>query len=113
MAKKIQIILVIFFVLAGLRLFFIYRGRHQPATAPTKTATSNLNADDYVVPTQTHAYDLKSAKEALASKTIWVKAGYQIYFYPYVGGRVDFKHPAGLLPPLDRIQVTNVIQRSE
>jgi len=37
MAKKIQIILVIFFVLAGLRLFFIYRGRHQPATAPTKT----------------------------------------------------------------------------
>lgn len=111
MAKKIQIVLLIFFVLVGIRLFLIYRERNAPVAAPNAApANPNFSADDYVVPTQTHAYDLKSAKDALVGKTVWVKAGNQIYYYPYAGGRVDFKHPAGLLPPLDNLGITNVVQ---
>lgn len=111
MTKKIQIVLLAFFIVAGIRVFLIYRERHAPM--PTSSAAPpnpNFSADDYVVPTQTHAYDLKSAKEDLTGKTVWVKSGNQIYYYPYASGRVDFKHPAGLLPPLDKIVITNVIQ---
>ncbi len=111
MSRRVQIIILIFLVLIGLRVFFIYRERNAPAPAPRQAAPNpNFSADDYVVPTQVHAYDLKSAKEALDGKTVWVKAGNQIYFYPYASGRVDFKHPAGLLPPLDKLEITNVIQ---
>ena len=110
MSTRTKIILLVFFVLAGLRVFFIYRGRHAPAPAPKAPASAKLNADDYVVPTQVHAYDPKSAKEALNGKTVWVKAGYQTYYYPYSGGHIDFKHPAGTLSPLEKLDVTNVIQ---
>lgn len=110
MKKRLQIILLIFFVLAGIRLFLIYRGRHAPAPAPKAPPTSNLSSDDYVVPTQVHVYDLKSAKEAVDGKTVWVKSGYQVYYYPYAAGRVDFSHPVGLLPPLEKLEITNLIQ---
>jgi hypothetical protein len=110
MKKRIQLILLIFFIVAGIRLFLIYRGRNAPAPAPKAApANPNLSADDYVVPTQVHAYDLKSAKEAVDGKTVWVKSGYQVYYYPYAGGRVDFNHPTGLLPPLEKLQITNLI----
>ena len=110
MARKIQIIFVVFLVLVGIRLFFIYRERHEPVATPTVAPTSAMNADDYVVPAQTHAYDLKSTKEALDGKTVWVKSGNQLYYYPVAGGRVDFNHPAGLLPPIDKLEITSVIQ---
>ena len=97
--------------MAAIRIFIIYRGRHAPAPVPNAAvAKPNLSEDDYVVPTQVHAYDLKSAKEALDGKTIWVKAGNQVYYYPYSGGRADFKKPVGLLPPLGKLEIANVIQ---
>ena len=111
MRKQIQIILLVFLVLAGVRLVLIYRGRHASPVAPsTALPTTTLNADDYVVPTQVHSTDLKSAKEDLTGKRVWVKAGNQVNYFPYAGGQVDFKHSAGLLPPLKTLQVTNVIQ---
>ncbi|MFL6436407.1 MAG: hypothetical protein ACJ71Q_02420 [Terriglobales bacterium] len=109
MSRRIQIIILVFVALAAIRIFLIYRERHAPAPAPKVVANPNFSADDYVVPTQVHAYDLKSAKEALDGKTIWVKAGNQVYYYPYAGARPDFKHPVGLLPPLRKLDVTNVI----
>src|SRR6185437_1137586 len=110
MARRIQIILLIVIVLAGVRLFFIYRGRHASAPAPKTVANPNFSADDYVVPTQLHAYDLKSAKDGLDGKPVWVKAGYQLYYYPDIAGRIDFKHPVGLLPPLEKLEMKNVIE---
>lgn len=114
MARRIQIILVVFFVLAGLRVFFIYRERNASAPQPkAATANPNFNADSYVVPSQVHAYDLKSAKQALDGKSVWVKSGYQVYYYPYGSGHVDFKHPAGLLPPLEKLAISNLIEASD
>lgn len=111
MARRIQIILFIFVVIAGLRLFFIFRSRHEPGPAPKPAvANPNFSADDYVVPTQLHAYDLKSAKEGLDGKPVWVRAGYQLYYYPDAGGRIDFKRPVGLLPPLAKLEVKDVVE---
>lgn len=111
MGKRLQIVLLVFFVLAGIRVFLIYRERHAPAPAPKAApANPNFSADDYVVTKQAHAYDLKSAKEELDGKTVWVKAGNQVTYYPYASGHIDFKHPTGLLPPLQKLDITTVIQ---
>jgi len=111
MAKRIQIILAVLVVLAGIRVYLIYQARHAPVPAqPAAPPNPNFSADSYVVPTQVHVYDVKSAKSALDGKTAWVKSGYQVTYYPYSGGGVDFKHPAGLLPPLQKLTITNVIQ---
>lgn len=113
MRKQIQIILLVFLVLAGIRLLLIYRGRHAAPIASSSQPTSNLSADDYVVPTQLHSTDFKSAKEDLTGKTVWVKAGNQVSYFPYAGGQVDFKHSSGLLPPLKKLQITNVVQSTD
>jgi len=111
MAKRIQIILAVLLVLAGIRVYLIYRERHAPVPAqPAAPTNPNFSSDNYVVPTQVHIYDFKSARSALNGKTAWVKSGYQVTYYPYSGGSVDFKHPAGLLPPLEKLTITNVIQ---
>ena len=113
MSRRLQIILLAFVALAGLRVFLIYRARNAPAPAPKAAQPNpNFSADDYVVPTQVHSSDLKSAKEDLGGKTVWVKAGNQVSYYPYAGGRVDFKHAAGLLPPLEKLAIANVVQAS-
>ena len=110
MRKRLQIILLTFLVLAGIRLLLIYRERHAPVSTPNTAQTnSNLKADDYVVPTQVHSTDLKSAKEDLAGKMVWVKAGNYLSYFPYLGGHVDFKHAAGVLPPLKKLQIVDVI----
>jgi len=114
MSKRIQLVFLVFILLAGIRLLLIYRERHAPIAAPNSARpTSVLNADDYVVPTQVHSTDLKSAKEDLAGKTVWVKAGNQVNYFPYASGRVDFKRSAGVLPPLKKLEITNVIQSTD
>jgi len=110
MSKRIQIILLVFFILAGIRLFLIYRERHSPVPSTNAPPTSNLTPDDYVVPTQVHSTDFKSAKEDLTGKTVWVKAGNQVTYFPYARGHLDFKHSAGVLPPLKKLKIANVIQ---
>ncbi|PYX78517.1 MAG: hypothetical protein DMG66_05375, partial [Acidobacteria bacterium] len=61
----------------------------------SQTDQAPLDADAYVVPEKLHAYDLKSARE-LDGKTVWVRAGYGVAFYPYspASKRADFSKEA-------------------
>ncbi len=109
--KRIQLLLLIFLVAAGIRLFLIYRERHEPAKSPEKSeqTTYKVGLDDYVVPRKLHAYDLESAK-SLVGKTVWVHAGNQLAYYPYdmQQRRARLDKEAGLLPPLEKLEVKNV-----
>ena len=107
--RRIQIFLVVVLIAAGIRLFLIYRERHSEGVASKNEAAKPLSADAYVVPHKVHAYDLESARY-LKEKTVWVQAGNQMLYFPYdpVKHRSDFKHPAGLLPPLDKLAIEDV-----
>lgn len=63
-----------------------------------------------VTPRKIYAYDLKTAREQLAAQTEWVKVGYSITYCP-VNARqhVDFSHETGLLLPLERVEIKDVI----
>jgi hypothetical protein len=66
-----------------------------------------MNADYYVTPKKLHAHDLKSARE-LTQQPAWVREGYKYQYYPYAG-HSDFKHPAGLLGPIEKLNITDVV----
>jgi hypothetical protein len=106
---KIQIILLILLVAAGIRLLLIYRERHEPVKTNAPAENATVSEDAYVVPKKLHAYDLASARE-LAGKPVWVKAGYGIAYYPFntQTKRCDFKKEAGLLAPIQKLQITEV-----
>jgi hypothetical protein len=82
--------------------------RHEgTAKPPQETA---LKADYYVTPKKLHAYDLKSAQQ-LTEQPVWVKVGYQLTYYPYdrEHHKTDFGHESGLLQPLQKLSIQNVV----
>jgi hypothetical protein len=101
-------------VVATARAGYIFYQRHQDRLAAERQkqalAIGYSNPDYYVNPKKLYPYDLKSAKQ-LTQQPVWVKEGYRYMYYPYdpATKRVDFKHETGLLGPIERVAVTDVV----
>jgi hypothetical protein len=109
MKQKIQIVLVLAMVVAGIRLAGIFYERHEAAKAPNKTEAPPLNPDYYVTPKKLYPYDLKSAKQ-LTMQPVWVKVGYAYSYYPYdtAAQRADLSNEAGKLLPLQKLEIKEI-----
>jgi len=109
--KKIQIALALVIAVAAARAGYIVYDRYQERKADeTPKQEVALKADYYVMPRKLYPYDLKSAQE-LTRQPVWVKVGYGYTYYPYDPARrkTDFGHEAGTLPPLQKLQIAEVI----
>ncbi len=109
--KKLQVILAVAIVLAGGRAAYIVYERHEAMKEDAKPRQETaLKADYYVTPKRLHAYDLKSARQ-LTEQPVWVKYGNQLTYYPYDLQRrkTDFGHEAGLLLPLEKLAIRDVV----
>ncbi len=110
--RRIQLILVIAIAVAAVRTAYVLYTRRagNSSKQAEKQAAPPLNADYYVTPKKLHAYDLKSARD-LAKQPVWVKEGYRYTYYPYnIASRsVDFAHEAGLLLPIQKMDIKDVV----
>jgi len=112
--KRIQLALALALVVAGVRAGYILYERHEDYLAAQKQEQAKKagysNADYYVTPKKLYPYDLKSAK-MLTEQPVWVKEGYRYTYYRYVPvvKSVDFAHEAGLLGPLERLEIKDVM----
>ena len=114
-AKKwIQYALALAVVVAALRAGYILYERHEDYVAEQKQAEAKKagysNADYYVVPKKLYPFNLKSAQQ-LTLQPEWVKEGYRYTYYRYVPvvKSVDFVHDAGLLGPIERLEIKDVM----
>lgn len=111
--KKIQLALAVLIAITAIRAGYIvyerYSERKEEAAQANKKAPA-LNPDDYVVPKKLYPSDLKSAKQ-LTQQPVWVREGYHHTYYPFdpARHRTDFSREAGLLLPLQKLQIKNVI----
>jgi hypothetical protein len=114
MKQKIQIVLIIGFVVAGGRLAWIFYERHQAAIEPTKKEAPPLNPDYYVTPRKLYVYDLKDAKRELTQQPVWVKVGYAYSYFPFSAAarRADLSHEAGKLLPLQKLEFKDVVSQA-
>jgi hypothetical protein len=108
--KYIQVFLAVALIAAAVRLVIIFRERHESARQAKTQAAPALDPTYYVVPKKLYPYDLKSARQ-LTQQPEWVKEGYRYYYYPYNGARhrADFAHPAGLLGPIEKLDIRDVV----
>ncbi len=108
-ARLVQVVMLVAIIAAAVRLAFVIKQRLQPAATKPAAAAPPLNREAYVVPRKLHAYDLKSAR-ALTQQPVWVQEGYRYLYYPFDPRRhaADFAHEAGLLGPLERLQIEDV-----
>jgi hypothetical protein len=106
LSRIIQIVLLVAIVAAGIRLYFYMRERHATLVAPTQKQVA-LDQDAYVMPKKLYPQDLEDAKE-LTRQPVWVRAGYQMVYYPF-HGHTDFKHEAGRLGPIEKLDIEDVV----
>ena len=112
--KKIQLALLAALVLATLRAGYIFYQRHEEQLALERKKQADAigysNADYYVNPKKLYPYDLKSAKQ-LTQQPEWVKEGYRYTYFAYqpASKHVDFGHDAGLLGPIEKLAITDVV----
>src|SRR5215469_3745422 len=113
MRQKIQIVLILGIVAAAIRLGWILYERHENATQQASQQAVPLNPDYYVTPKKLYPYDLKSARQ-LTQQPVWVKVGYRYTYFTYQPARrhVDFGHDAGLLGPIEKLAITDVVVAS-
>ena len=105
--KKIQLVFAAAITIAALRTGYILYQRHEDAAAPVKKEAPPLKADYYVTPKKLHPQDLKTAKQ-LTQQPVWVREGYHFTYYPY-DRHTDFKHEAGLLGPIEKLEIKDVV----
>lgn len=109
--KRTLLIMIAVVALVTARTAYIFYERSKPARPLPKPPSLTLTDDDYVTPHRIVPYDLKSAMKELAGKTVWVRNGNAVPYYRYHSQThsVEFAPKAGLLPPLDELQVKDVI----
>src|SRR5271165_1732017 len=108
--QRIQLVLIVALLVSGTRLAFVLYQRHESAMEQAKKQAPPLDPDYYVTPKKLHPYDLKSAHQ-LTEQPVWVKFGYQLTYYPYDRERrkTDFVHEAGMLLPLQKLAIQDVV----
>jgi hypothetical protein len=110
--QKLQWALALAVVVAALRTGYILYDRHEANVAFQARQQAKdagyADADWYVAPKKLHPYDLKSAKQ-LTQQPVWVREGYTYTYYPYNAGAANFAHEAGLLGPLQPLQIRDVV----
>jgi hypothetical protein len=112
--QKLQLALLLAMVVAGVRAGYILYQRYEDRVAADKLKqAANVgysNPDYYVNPKKLHPYDLKSARQLMV-QPVWVKEGYRYTYYAYdaTTKRVDFAHEAGLLLPIEKLEIKDVI----
>ena len=108
--RKIQLVLAIAIAVAALRAGYVLYQRHSEKAEQAAKQAPPLNPDYYVVPKKLYPYDLKSAKQ-LTQQPVWVREGYRFTYYPYdrARHRTDFDHEAGLLLPIQKLEIKDVV----
>jgi hypothetical protein len=108
-AKVMQAILLVALVAASVWLYLNLRERRiRLVEAPRKEVA--LDPDDYVVPKKLHPQDAKDARE-LTLRPVWVREGYRYDYYRY-GPPVDFRNKAGMLGPIERLQIKDIVTQA-
>ena len=109
--QRIQIVLAIAIAVSAARAgYIVYQRRSAAKQEEAAKQAAPLKADYYVTPKKLRPYDLKSAQH-LCAQPVWVKEGYRYTYYPFDPARKksDFSKAAGLLLPLEKLNIKDVV----
>ena len=109
--QRIQIVLAIAIAVSALRAGYIVYQRHSEVKEEEAAKqAAPLKADYYVTPKKLRPYDVKSARR-LSEQPVWVKEGYRYTYYRFDPARKksDFSKEAGVLFPLEKLNIEDVV----
>lgn len=98
----------IMLVIASIYVYSVLKKRQNPGVA-NPGQEQKLTADDVAVVRMEFPAHFDDVKD-LEGKSIWMKNGYTMPYFPYAGGKVDFKKRVGVIPPLQKLDVKKAIK---
>lgn len=107
--KKILIPTLITLAIGGTYLLFVWHQRQNPGVVGKQPEEQHLSADDVAVVRMDFPQHFEDVQD-LSGKSVWMKNGYSMPYYPYAGGRVEFNKPAGLIPAAQRLDIKKAIK---
>ncbi len=107
--QKILIPTLITFAIGGLYLFIVFKHRENPGVVGQGQPQQKLSVDDVAVVRMNFQQHFDDVKD-LEGKSVWMKNGYSMPYFPYAGGRVEFAKQVGLIPADQRLDVKKVIK---
>ncbi len=105
--QKVGLATLLVLVVFSIRIYFLWKERHEPMVQKPQQQQQMLTDDDIVTPRKLYIDDLKSAK-VLVGKTIWVQAGFELDYFPYAGHSVNFAHKVGVLPSVQALEIKDI-----
>ena len=105
--QKILILFAVTILIGGTYLLLVFKHRAEPGVRPNQPPP--LTADQVAIVRLEFPQHFEDVKE-LEGKSLWMKSGYSMPYYPYTGGRVLFARQVGLIPPDQRLDVKKVIK---
>jgi len=106
--KIVAIPTVFTLAVASIYMYSVYKKRQNPG-AVNQAHEQKLTPDDVAVVKMqfpSHFEDLKDEE----GKTLWMKNGYTMPYFPYAAGKVNFKKRVGVIPPLQKLEIKKAIK---
>jgi hypothetical protein len=101
---------VVLILAVGVRVGMIYHERNAPDNSVKAPAREVLPADDLVFLKKKRPDTLKEIKD-LAGSTVWVSAGGQLEYYPFVGHAAQYGKSAGTLLGAEPLVVKDAVEQ--
>jgi hypothetical protein len=101
---------VVLILAVGVRVGMIYRERNAPDNSVKAPAREVIPADDLVFLKKKRPDTLKDIKD-LAGSMVWVSAGGQLEYYPFVGHAAQYGKSAGTLLGAEPLVVKDAVEQ--
>jgi hypothetical protein len=107
--KIVAIPTLITLIAGGIYLFTVWRHRQNPGVVGQQSADQQVTMDDVAVVRMEFQQHFEDVQD-MQGKSVWMKNGYTIPYFPYAGGKVEFTKRAGLVPSLQKLDVKKAIK---
>jgi len=95
-------------LIGGIYLFTVWKQRQNPGVIAQNSA-QKLSADDLAVVRELFPAHFEDTIQ-LEGSAVWMKNGYTISYFPATFDHVDFAHPAGVLPSIQRLDIKKILK---
>ena len=96
------------FAPGGAYLLHVWHVRQKPGVQQT-ASNRTVSMDNMVL---LRAYSPQSFEDLkkIAGKTVWMRNGYTMAYFPVEGGRIAFAHPAGVVPSIQKMEIKRFVK---
>ena len=94
-------------LIAAIYGYTIWKKRHNPGVV--NQPQQQMTADDVAVVRMEFPAHFEDVKD-LEGKSVWMKNGYTMPYFPYSAGKVDFKKRVSVIPPLQKLEIKKAIK---